>query len=63
MLESLGAPSEIADLIQYALDEKGSIKLLKRAMSEDIRFADTDILAIAECLEEKHADVIVEYFS
>lgn len=62
MLESLGAPSEIADLVQYALDEKGSIKLLKRAMSEDIRFDDTDILSIAECLEEKHADVIVEYF-
>lgn len=62
MLESLGAPSEIADLVQYALDEKGSVKLLKRAMSEDIRFADTDILSMAECLEEKHADVLVEYF-
>lgn len=61
MLENLGTPEEIAELVEYALDEKGIAKLLKRAMAEDVHFSSEQVLNMAACMSEAHADVIIKY--
>ena len=61
MLENLRTPEEIAELVEYALDEKGIVKLLKRAMADDVHFTSEQVLDMAACMSEAHADVIIQY--
>lgn len=61
MLENLGTPEEISELVECALDEKGMVKLLKRAMAEDVHFTSEQVLNMAACMSEAHADVLIKY--
>ena len=60
-LESLGSPEEVADLVEYYMDDAGMVRLINRAISADMVFSGEQITNMATCLDEKHADTLVSY--
>lgn len=60
-LESLGSPEEVADLVEYYMDDTGMVRLINRAMSAEIVFSGEQVLNMVACLEEKDADALVSY--